>query len=118
MSELAAERPTWGRAWLLAAGTVWLPTLLPFVFGQLRDGHVLQSYARMLLAVPGLLPAVLLGLQGTRCFVVAAATSLALCSLVAVAVRDGVTPMTRLMQGVVIALVAVEAFGFAYVLPM
>ncbi|MFK7742341.1 MAG: hypothetical protein AB8H80_18655 [Planctomycetota bacterium] len=61
------------RAALLAAGTVWLPTLLPVVIGAFRDcDHCLWTYLSIAVIVPGMLASVWLQLNGAW-FVLAAA---------------------------------------------
>ncbi len=113
----AGPERSWRRAMLLAAASVWLPTLLPVVLGMLHDcGHCLCTWWLCMPMVPGALPAVLLQLEDAWFFVVGGAVSLALFGGLALVLRELPRPWSHLAQSVVVLAVAAQAIGFAFAL--
>lgn len=102
------------RALLLAAGTVWLPCLLPVVFGQLSDaGGAFYVYLALVPIVPGGLVAMLMQLDDAAFVVAAALPTLLLFGGVYAAARRWPRLGLYVAQTLVIALVAFEAVVFA-----
>ena len=102
------------RALLLAAGTVWLPCLLPVVFGLLSDaGQAFSIYFLCAPIVPGGLVSMLLRLDGAAFFVAAALPTLLLFWGVYAAARAWPRPWLYVVQTLVIAQVAFAAVVFA-----
>jgi cytochrome c biogenesis protein CcdA len=105
------------KAALLTAATVWLPCALPLALGILRDSpHQVSTYVAWMPLVPGFLPAVALELDDGWFAVGAAVPTLVLCAWVYTALRTWPPALHRLVQGIVVVAVGLEALGFAYAL--
>jgi hypothetical protein len=119
MASIAARaeaRPV-TKAALLTAATVWLPCALPLALGILRDSpHHVWTYVAWMPLVPGFLPAVALELDDGWFVVGAAVPTIVLCAWVYTALRTWPPALHRLVQGIVIVAVSLEAIGFAYAL--
>jgi hypothetical protein len=108
---------SWPRAFLLAAVPVWLPTLTPFGVWMLREGdHGAAEYAKCLPIVPGVVVPVLMELPGGWFFVVGGLVTVALASVLAVALRELPRPWSLGAQAAVALAVSAEAVGFASLL--
>jgi hypothetical protein len=114
----AAELPRpWGRALWIAAGTLWVPTVVPLALGMLSgSSHALQGYLLFLPTIPGILAPVLFGLDDFWFVLVAVLPTLAMFGGLAVAAREMPRGLLYVVQGVVMTLIAFEAIGFAYAL--
>lgn len=109
----AGARP-WRRALLLAALTLYVPVFLPVVFGMLRDcSHCATNYWLSAPVVPGVLAAMLLGLDDAWFFVCAGGVTAALFGVLAVAMRELPLPWSTAVQAPAIGLVGLQAIGFA-----
>jgi len=107
----------WRAALGHAAASLWLPVLLPVVTGMLRDcGHCLGNYLRSLPMVPGVLAAVLCGLDGAWFFAVGGAVTLLLFGVLLLLLRELPRRLGWVAQGIVAVLVLFEAVGFAMAL--
>lgn len=105
---------SWQRALSLAALTVWLPCLLPVLFGMLwQSGSALSIYAQCLPIIPGGIFAVLLDCRGAWFFVGAAVPTLLLLMAMFFACLRLPARWAHALQGLVIVAVALEAFLFA-----
>jgi len=110
---------SWPRAAGLAALTLWLPALAPFVLGPLREcSHCIRTYAICLPIVPGVIVPIATGLDDAWFFVGGAATALVLVSVLVVVLREMPRPWATGIQVVVALGVAAEALGFAALLRM
>jgi len=100
------------RALGIAAGTLWLPCLLPIVLGMLRDcGHCMETYLKMFAMVPGVIVPVLLRLEDVWFGVVAVAVTLGALGGLYAAAREMPRGLLYALQGVVMVLVGVESIG-------
>ncbi len=121
MSAVATGVPGLGLPWRAAlwraAAASWLPTLVPILFGLLRDcGHCQGSYLLSLPIVPGVLLPALCQLDDAWFFVVGGATTLALFAGLALLLRELPVRLGWVAQGLAAVLVAFEAIGFAMAL--
>ena len=108
---------SWRRAFGLAALTVWLPVLVPFVGGPLREcGHCLQTFLLFLPMVPGALAPTLLQVPGSWFFVVGGLVTLLGFGMLAVVLRELPRPWSLGVQVAVAIGIAAEAWGFAWLL--
>lgn len=119
MTAVAAEtlpRPR-ARAFAIAAATLWLPTAAPMVLGIMRDSHsAATSYLLFLPTIPGVIFPVLLGLDDLWFVLAAAAPTLAALAALYAAARELPRRWLHAAQGLAMALVALEAIGFAHAL--
>jgi hypothetical protein len=100
-----------------AALWTWLPALLPVGLGLLQGcDHCLSNYWRSLPIVPGVIGPVLLHLDGAWFFVVGGALALALCSLLALLLRELPPGVAWVPRVVVAGVVALQGIGFAMAL--
>lgn len=123
MSEVAAAPivppRSRGRALQLTAMTLWLPCLLPIVFGTFRHcSHMTLPYLAMVPIVPGVFLSALLQAREAWAFVVAAVPTALLFAAVYVACRKLPPQRLHMVQWPVIAGIAVEAVLFAEMLRM
>jgi hypothetical protein len=108
----ALPRP-WGRALLIAAGTVWVPTAVPLAFGMLGESSSALRYLLFLPAIPGVITPVLRGLDGFWFVLAAVVPTLLAFGGLAVAVRRLPRALLHIVQGLLMTLIALEAIGFA-----
>lgn len=100
-----------------AAATLWLPTLLPVLTGQLREcSHCLTTYLVSLPVVPGVVAAALLRCDGAMFFVVSGAVAAALLLLVYWLWRELPRGVLIAAAAVVVIAIGAEAFAFAMAL--
>lgn len=105
------------RSGRVAAGTLWLPVLVPLLTGMLRDcDHCLQNYLLCCVLVPGILAPVLLGLDDAWFVVVGGATTLVLFVGLWVALHELPRWWRWALQAVVVLAISFEAIGFAHAL--
>jgi len=99
-----------GRALLLAAGTLWLPCLVPMVFGMLSTtGNAPSMFTMLLPLMPGMLLPMLLRLDGLAFVVTAAVPALLLFAGVYFAARSLPRRTLYFVQVPVIALCVLQA---------
>jgi len=114
-----AGAPSWRRACVRAAATLWLPTLLPVLTGALADcGHCATSFWRSLPVVPGLLAPVAMGLDDAAFFVAGGAATLALFGVVVLALVEAPRWLAVAAQAAVALLSGLTALGYAHALRM
>ncbi|MCK5943967.1 MAG: hypothetical protein KAI24_18425 [Planctomycetes bacterium] len=105
------------RALAIAAGTLWLPCLLPIVLGLLRDcSHCMHTFLAMFLMVPGVIVPVLLRLEDVWFGEAGAAVTLAVFAGLYAAARELPTRWLYALQVVAMLLIGLEAVGLAMAL--
>ena len=107
------------RSLQLTAMTLWLPCLLPLVFGTFRDcSGMLLPYVASVPIVPGVFLSALLQARDTWAFVVAAIPTILLFAGLYAACRKLSPRSLHPLQWLVIAGISVEAVLFAEMLRM
>lgn len=102
-----------------AAASMWLPVSVPFAIGPLAEcSHCVANYLLYVPLVPGVLAAVLCGLDGVWFCVVAGMVTLVDIGVLALLLRELPKVLGYAMQIVVAGLVACEALAFASMLRM
>ncbi len=119
MTDASPQPRSWRRAFVTAAWTIWLPTLLPAATGMLAEcAHCATTYALSLPIVPGLIAAVAMGLQGVWFVVGGGAATLALLGVVAIVRHEAPRGLAQAVQAAAALLSAVAAIGYAHALRM
>ena len=113
----AVARRTWPRALGLAALTLWVPALLPYLIGPLREcDHCMATYAMCLPIVPGIFLPIVFALDDAPFALVGALTTLSMLGGLAAAMRYLSLPWSRAAQTAVILAVGFVAMVFSTLL--